>query len=294
MRKTVILVQNKKFYYFPYLKNENIDVISLCGKHERFWLRLCKYFPKLVEIKLYLQLKNKKYNQIVVFDTVVNLFNNTQKVLKKIKTKKILYIWNMLENNQKLIDKFYLFDRVYSFSSNDCQKYGLNYLPLVAYDISNRIKNNLNEEYQFFFLGYSKNRMSDIQKIYKHFSSYKTKFIVITNNSNNKCEFELRNKRVSYDEYIKFVLASNCLIDINNSNQDGYTLRMAEAFCYNKKIITTNKKALTSEFYDSSRILIYDENITSEDISIFLNKPINSKKSNYFDFDTWLDKITNS
>lgn len=294
MKKTVILVRNKSFYYFPYLNKENIDVISLCGKKERFWLRLCKYFPKLIEKKLYLQLKKKNYEQIIVFDAIINSFYNMTNVLLKLDVSKKLYIWNMIGENAKLISSFKLFDEIFSFSKSDSEKYNLIYLPLAADNISKKINNNIKDTYQFFFLGYAKNRINDILKVYNTISKFKNKFIVITDEKFNNDDIEFRNKKVEYDEYIKYLLNSNCLIDINNNGQDGYTLRMSEAFCYNKKIITTNTNVLKSEFYDESRILIYNEKTTYEDIYSFLNKPINSIESNYFDFDIWLDKITNS
>ena len=61
---------------------------------------------------------------------------------------------------------------------------------------------------------------------------------------------------------------------------------------YKKKIITTNPKVKELEFYHPDNILIFTENTSSEEITIFLTKPyhlIDENLINKYRLDHWLE-----
>ncbi len=293
MKKTAIIIFNKNIYYFPYLKRNDIDIISICSNKEVFWLRICKYFPFIIEIMIKRKLKKNNYDVIIIFDHVLHFLPSLINIIKKVKAKKILYFWNMInDENLILTKKFFLFDKVFSFSLSDCKKYNMTYMPLMAYNILDNVKLPIEQKYDFFFLGYLKQRKEQIMKLMTKLNGFKCKFVIISSEKfNNNDLIEFRNTRLNYEEYINLLSQTKCIIDINNENQDGFTLRMAEAFCYNKKIITTNKNVIESDFYDDSRILLYSEELSYEEILNFLNRPLRINYYNPFEFNTWLKKI---
>ncbi len=293
MSRVAIVLLSKETYYFPYINRDNLDIIGLCGKSEQTWLRLCKYFPFYVENTVKKKLAKKRYDSIIIFDVVLRFLPNLMDKLKDINCTKILYIWNMIGNDKyNLSKKFSYFNSIYSFSKFDCEKYKLNYLPLMAKNIMDGNLQKLEMKYDFFFLGYIKNRKDLILKIANKLSGFNLKCFVVSNEKIDSPFIECLNTKMEYVEYIKYLQQSNCIIDINDEGQDGYTLRMAEAFCYNKKIITTNSNVLQSEFFDDTRILFYRDGLTHNDIAKFLSQPIKHTNEKYFDFDTWLSKIT--
>ncbi len=293
MGKIAIILLNNNSYYFPYLNRNDVDIISICGNNEIFWLRLCKYIPYVIEKKIKNKLKKNKYDTVIIFDSALQILPNLIDSIQRLKTRKILYFWNMINGERlKLTKKFFLFDKVFSFSAHDCKKYNMRYMPLMAYNILDNIKLPIEQKYDFFFLGYLKQRKEQILKLITKLNDFKCKFVIISNEKfNNNDLIEFRNTRLNYEEYINLLSQTKCIIDISNENQDGFTLRMAEAFCYNKKIITTNKNVIESDFYDDSRILLYSEELSYVEILNFLNRPLRINYDNPFEFSIWLKKI---
>ena len=58
---------------------------------------------------------------------------------------------------------------------------------------------------------------------------------------------------------VEKTLNSNCILELMNDNQAGNTLRFKEAVCYNKKLLTNNRAAFDSPYYDERYIRVFDD-----------------------------------
>ena len=66
------------------------------------------------------------------------------------------------------------------------------------------------------------------------------------------------NKWLPYKEVLRRMRRSRCVLEILQRPGEGPTLRMVEAFVYNKKIITNDAGATANPFYDERFIQIFD------------------------------------
>ena len=59
---------------------------------------------------------------------------------------------------------------------------------------------------------------------------------------------------IPYEKVLAGVLNSNVVLEILQSGQNGPSLRYYEAICYNKKLITTNRRAMDLPYYNPQYI----------------------------------------
>lgn len=196
---------------------------------------------------------------------------------------KYYWLWNTLPKNysycRNRLDKVLRMNYVIvTFDNNDSISYKINLRKQVfKYKIA---KQNIEQMYDFYFLGLEKNRKNILYKIKKYLSKYKCKFIIPQNSSDY----------ISYNQNLYFVQASKCIIDINRPEQNGLTLRPLEALFYNKKLITTYSGIKDYDFYRPQNIFVINEN-TYGDIDSFMELPIveiSSTIKNKYNFEFWI------
>ena len=277
-----IIFKNKKDIYFfnKISKKYNIE--------ELYFLNTDKLLFKLLKkIKIFILGKWKKeinkYDKFIIFESLYN-----EKVTKKIKrTKKenkvILYFWNYIDDNNKYILNDKNIDEFWTFDKNDAQKYNMKYNP--QFYIKNIKIQGEQNKYDVLFLGRPKTRKKDIIDLEKKLreEGIQTNFKIIENEKDY----------VSYDEYLKMIAESKCILDYNQEGQVGLSLRPMEALFLEKKLITNNTDIKNYDFYDNDNIFILGEDNINE-IKEFINKPykkIDQDIIDYYNFDQWLKRF---
>ena len=180
----------------------------------------------------------------------------------------ILYLINSIEAQSPImkgvrpkINKFD-WDRIYTFDKEDAQKYGYDYLGFCYYSSHHIpvIKEVINDAY--FVGGLKGERENTIYDIYNFLTS-----------KNVSCLFDLMpfgdtnptplpganfyHGWKPYDEILKKVEESNCIIEICQKGQHGATLRYFEAVTMNKKLLTNNKNIANFPFYNPKWMKIF-------------------------------------
>ena len=74
-------------------------------------------------------------------------------------------------------------------------------------------------------------------------------------NDSNIC---FHQEYVEYPQLLKQMQKSNCILDITQADQSGFTLRPYEAVAYNKKLLTNNKRIFNFQFYDERYMRYFD------------------------------------
>lgn len=293
--KKVIVILNYNDYFFKYILDYNIKIVSIFHFKSKFFLKIGFKLKFLFEKLALFQIKITKSTDIVIFDSVNTLFPNlSYNIFCLTGSKPILFIWNMLSEKIKNFDNF---RNIYSFSHVDCGKYGYHYLTLFAYKIS--VKKNVCKKctYDFYFCGKTKNREKNILKYFQLLSHFCCRIDLVENINKyvsvDNSEIYYSKKYIDYSKYICRVLSSKCIIDITDGNQDGYTLRIAEAIIYNKKIITNNANIKKEAIYNSNNVFILNPTSTMLDISDFLNKSTiqYDYEDTTFNFYNWINEI---
>lgn len=164
-------------------------------------------------------------------------------------------------------------DAIISFDKEEAKKYGFLYHPTVFSHISVPISNA--DKCDVFFIGKYKGRLDLLIEIYKKLSSYglKCNFIVLKapkEKQRNPNEIKYIDRILSYDEVLRLVSCSNCILEILQSGAVGYTYRLWETISYNKYLLTNNQSLSSCDFYDKEYISIFS---SAKDIDMsFMNR----------------------
>lgn len=270
-----------KYKYVNNFKNAN-----LIKYQEDYYLHL---YEKIKKIKIdYLFVIRGFLMPVRFVEKIRSLSSNT---------KLIMHQWDSMRNNkyEKCID---VFDKVFSFDIEDCQKNSkLTYLPnfyLPAY----LKKNNSKIKYDICFIGWA---YDDRLKILKEISSrLKEKKIFqysyippsryLLNILKRAPLKPTKLKSISLSKVCEIIQQSFSVLDITDINQTGYTFRTIDAMAAGRKLITTNPFVQYEKFYDKQNILIIDRNnptINSE----FFETPFVHINIQEYSLDNWIKKI---
>jgi hypothetical protein len=214
--------------------------------------------------KIEFEEKNKYY--IIFLDISVTFF--TIEFLNELNEKKNISLNLLFINpiNDKKITRVkeiitqVLFDNIYSFDDIDSKQYGF----IHTKSIYSKLERSLPEknENELLFIGRDKNRLDILHKIYNNAKKHDIRcfFDIVGVKDKDKIRDVnlIYNKKISYGEVVKKLQQTNCLLEVLQGIQSGFTFRTYEAICYNKKLLTNNKNIVNMPFYDSNYIKIFD------------------------------------
>lgn len=294
MSKCLILVQDNKNYFFPYVKDKNIDICTAYKKG--FIYRIIKKIPFLSRFA-YTDWANKisKYNKVIVFDSIFNL--PLAYYLKKSKVDTYIYSWNsaISSSQKRLLKKAKKYFPTYSFDKNDCKMYSIKYAPMV-YSRDAVIRGNGKEIYDVVFVGKDKGRVDLLFELYNRFISIglKCNFLILGEEKKEYVRdgFEFIDKYLSYSENSGLIRKSKAVLDIQQRGQEGLTIRVVETMFFNKKIITNKQDIGSYDFFDKNNVLILKEDTSSDEILNFVKSDYSSIPSHIidkYDISNWID-----
>lgn len=238
----------------------------------------------------------KSFKTIIVFDTYYNDGLTDYIYRKNNDIRLIFYCWNTISDISKRIniDKVFKDKRIeiWSYNRLDCQKYHMKYNP----QFWNKMlipSRSLENKYDIVFIGSPKNRMDELQFVYKKCGSenLRTYFYL----TGCKCEFNknINNEFLPYKNYVSEIANnSNIILDLVSNENYGLTLRPLEAIFLRKKIITNYFDIVHEPFYDVSNVFLLGKDDRS--FSEFLNTPyreIDSKVIDYYDCVEWIKRF---
>lgn len=168
-----------------------------------------------------------------------------------------------------------IFDLIISFDQNDSKEYGIQYFPLV----NSAARIDLDSEFEYsdvYFLGYAKDRLHDIISAYEVLSALNLKcsfYVVDAKNDEIKYPDKIKYiSGMSYDDNLKHISKTKCLLELMQKEGRGYTQRMMEAIMYDKLIITNNPTVNHAPFFNPLNILQYsDIESIANDLTFFHN-----------------------
>lgn len=168
----------------------------------------------------------------------------------------------------------YHIDQVYSFDPKDCEEFGVEFfdfysmLPVegtahVANETFDRIQASDTTKPRILYVGgcRSKSRLDTLHALYDHLKdkAHCTFYLNGVAPENANREGIVYNHPLSYAEVVQLVQQNDIIVEIMNGTQAGNTLRLKEAVCYNKCLLTSNPTVKSSPYYNSSYMQIFDE-----------------------------------
>lgn len=202
----------------------------------------------------------------------------------------ILWMWNPIDRTyrrepSKVINglKKMKFD-IYSFDSSDADKYEIGLKPQFTI-IPKALLCKGSSMYDVYFLGQPKGRLQILNDIKAEFEKRGIEcfFIIVKDVSDY----------ISYEENIKHVCSSRCVLEICQPGQGGLTLRALEAMLCGKKLITNNSAIKDADFYNRDNIFIIGEDDLDE-INVFIESeftPVPYSVMEKYDFNNWINSF---
>ena len=109
-----------------------------------------------------------------------------------------------------------------------------------------------------FFAGPAKGREKAIVDAYEELkrNNLKCDFTIVGKKNNNP---EISGKYLEYKELLSRDKGADCLLEIMQNDQSGYTCRAQEAIILNKKLLTNNKWIVNSRYYNPRFVKVFDK-----------------------------------
>ena len=254
-------------YYVDTIIYPHFFLYKLCGILP-FTRRLISIYDKAFYRKKISQLTKNKYERVIIIKSSA-LQQSVLEMLKNTFTSSsfVSYIWDDLSIDKKEVNNLSLFDKVFSFSIIDSEKYNLLFRPMffnnqVTYP--KRVK-----DIDLFYIGsYETNRFDFIIRLLNRYNqtNLKMKFILrssiflfLSKFSHYKYRKYFRFSPIPYSEMMQTMLATKCAIELEHSGQTGLTTRPIECIATQTKLITTNKHIVKYSLYDPNNILVIDK-----------------------------------
>lgn len=194
----------------------------------------------------------------------------------------ILYIWDDIDWLFK-IEHIKMFDEIYSYNIEDCNKYKFKYLPVfTGYD--NEII-NAEKKYDIAIIATAnKDRIDFAKKIYKKYNDKYLLYIYFYSR-NKTFDFFSHTTPLSYEEYMNIVAESRSIFEMGRFNQRGPTTRVFDALAVKTKVITTNKRIKKYPIYGEN-VLVVDKNVDIP--KSFITKPCLDMKKDTWPIEKWI------
>lgn len=294
MEKKILFLTDLKNDYFS-KEMKNIDV----QQHYRYINKLFKiirrihYKLKLPLFSLWMENWKKHINNYdiviirasILTPPIVKYINNANSSIRV-----IVWFSNPVSQNYRVEPYKNLKCELWSFDKDNCIKYNLKYNTQFYFSSIKLPKNDI--LYDVFFVGANKGRLNKLLEIENNLKTkgLRTYFhITATKLERNP----IYKKRIPYKSILDYISKSNVILDINQENQSGLTLRPLEALFFSKKLITNNKNIIHYDFYNKNNIFILGLDDPDEIIDFIKSpyKKINEEIVQRYDFNNWIKRF---
>lgn len=304
MEKTLVITYHKDSYFYPFVKNKKIYIEEPIRKKNNIYKVLFR-IPFLSIFTYDFLDKLDEVSKVIIFDSAYNWALGFYLTKVKKMQNVYLYYWNPIKkmypkNGNKMVSNAKKMMKVFSFDHDDCQKYGIEYAPMVySKDVFAEIKsaNMDNAEYDLFFLGWKKDRYEQLVQLYDKYikGKLKSKIIMVGNEEDSEVDegFTFSSRRYKYQEYLEFVMNSKAILDIPQVGQEGLTIRNVESIFLRKKLITTKKNIKEYDFYNPNNIFVLGEDDDTQ-LDRFINSEyidINEEVKRNYEFEYWIEQM---
>lgn len=263
--KTLILVDEEGDWLSRTMKESGlVDVAQVYREVPYFQkrLRTLHYHTKLSKTYWYDSWKNivQNYDTVILFDVFFD--SDVAEYIEKIapRARLIVFYRNPWENNYYISEEAKKHCEIWSFDKEDCKNYGLKYNHQFYIDIADTIPADKKYESDILFIGKDKKRLARLMAIDSDLKKAGLNpFIYVVGDRiqyTSEQEAFMHKEHISYEEILKYNKNTQCLLELMQENQVGFTLRTVEAMFFNKKLVTNNPYVKTCDFYDPRNIYV--------------------------------------
>lgn len=169
--------------------------------------------------------------------------------------------------------RHYHVDQVYSFDKKDCEEFGAEFFDFYSM-LPDKVPQKKLEDGKprILYVGgcRNKSRLDTLHALYNKLKdqAYCTFYLYGVKPEDAIHRGIIYNHLLSYAEVVQLVQQHDIIVEIMNGTQAGNTLRLKEAVCYNKCLLTNNPIVKSSPYYHSNHMQIF-ENVEDIDLLRF-------------------------
>lgn len=268
-----------------------------------------KYFDKIM-----LETRGKSYDLVFI----VNCKVFTPEMIRQLKDSQksarfVLYMWDSLTLYPNSKDLIPIFDKAYSFDSDDCDKIkSLSFLPLFYCKDYGKLGQEDVKEREYDIASVCTAHPNRYKAMHELFPKLESKGIrVFSYMFLNRLQYfynkvfvpefkdaksnEFKFKPLTEKENLEVIRKSNTVFDIQHSKQSGLTMRTIETLGAKRKLITTNTNIKKYDFYNENNIFIMNKRDLS-DIKQFIKQKyeyVNDEVYKKYSLHNWIKTIIN-
>ena len=170
--------------------------------------------------------------------------------------------------------RHYHVDQVYSFDKKDCKEFGAEFFDFYSM-LPDKVPQKKLEDGKprILYVGgcRSKERLNTLHALYERLKeqAHCTFYLNGVDSVDANRDGIIYNHPLSYAEVVELVQQHDVIVEIMNGNQAGNTLRLKEAVCYNKCLLTNNPFVQESPYYHPEFMQIFKE-VDDIDLSRFV------------------------
>lgn len=275
------------------------DISSFSKVIRYLWFKLNLPFKKLW-LKKDLSETLRNNNVVILSATEFNVkLVKTISKMTSFNTELILWYWNPINKicNPSTISSRW---RQVTFDKIDAETYQMEFNGTYYFKEFCEVYNSLEKKVKgndVFFIGQDKGRLNGLIKIQEDFNSLgiDLNLHVVKDSTSTNPNFNFKSK-LSYVDVLQSIKNSHTLLDFNQCEQNGITLRVMEGLFFKKKVISNNSNLVLYDFYSRENFFILDVDDTSELASFIYSdyKEIDSEILERYYFENWLERLISS
>ena len=211
--------------------------------------------------------KNENYRDYCFVFNNVSIEYMEPSLLKYLKRKYniklVLYLLDTFKSpytrHAKLAMKYVNFDKIYTFHKADATD-GINYFDM--YYSKQEIAKQEDYNNDVFFWGCDFGRakiVEDVHKLLRENNISSDFGLCYVDDNHTKLDGITYNKPIEYDEVLKRLENSACILDVVGDYSGGVSLRYFEAVVYGKKLLTNNPLVKDMRFYNEKYIKVFKD-----------------------------------
>lgn len=169
--------------------------------------------------------------------------------------------------------RHYHVDQVYSFDKKDCEEFGAEFFDFYSMLPTKVTQKKLEDgKPKILYVGgcRSRERLNTLHALYDRLKeqAHCNFYLNGVDSVDANRDGIIYNHPLSYAEVVELVQQHDVIVEIMNGNQAGNTLRLKEAVCYNKCLLTNNPFIKDSPYYHPDFMQIFNK-VDDIDLSRF-------------------------
>lgn len=242
--------------------------------------------------------KIRKFDKIIFSDFTNRVLLRQPAFARSKKNNTFFYLWNPVGLPTK-VDLTDLPHKIYSFDPKDCETYHLKFNTQFYVQPPAEFFRPREILYDLVFLGAPKDRLACVRSIYEDCKKQdlRLRIYVIAPCADaavTEDGWQAGLEYFGYDTYITdFVLPARAILDVYQTGQTGYSLRVMEHLFFGKKLVTNNPVIRDAEFYHPENIFILGDRDIGE-LKPWLDVPfvpIPDEVRDYYEIHNWLERF---